>query len=305
MLQFGLGIVMPKKETKAKVAKVREIVELNPIITATSVAGRFEITDKALALLGLKPDSNIMFVSNYDQLLAAIENGMESLVEDCIEQGFDIKSGEGVKYLFDKYGVLYVTEGIERFKSDGTNMLAKPKKTKAELEEYLASQRTDLIVAKRTEIESRLVESGVISQIGEATEEQLLAEVNIKDVEVPFENARFGSKMSAISGSVQGTRTFTDSHLYKQLNVPEGHKMIFNIVSESEQYDLSNGFDNVTVPIYKLVLDKVMEVQKRVRKAKDVETSEEVVESEVETIEQGLFDDDNATDDGDFFEQFS
>lgn len=281
---------MQKKETKAKVAKVREVVELNPILTATSVGGRFEITDKAITLLGLAPDANVMFVSNYAEVLAAIENGMEELVNDCIEQGFDIKSSEGRMYLLKKYGALYITEGIERFKADGTNMLAKPKKSKAELEELLAAQRMDLIVTKRTEIESRLVEAGIINQVGEATDEQLLAEVNVKDVEVPFENAKFGSKMSAISGSVQGTRTFTDSTLYKQLIVPEGCKLIFNVTSESEQYPVNDGCKEVTVTLFKLVFDKCMEVQKRTRKAKegDVVTTEEV--NEEAPVEQGLFD---------------
>lgn len=279
MLQFGLSAVVSKKAVKTsngeKVVKERQ--PLPAVITLTTVAGRFNITDAAMKVLGLQKADSILFVTNYDSILTAIATKDESITAIAIERDMDIDSDEFKNAMLKEFGKVYVTKGFPKFASDGTPIMGNERLTKKEKVDLLAIQLEDLIVSKRPEIAPRVVEAGKAMSVSEVTEEQIREFITPDDVVVPQVQQHQGAKISVVGSAVQ-LFNFSDATVYNQLSVgvPADHIAIYTIKPETTEYPISDGIKEIACTMFELELDGYKE--KIQKKAKSAASTEEVVE---------------------------
>lgn len=291
-LSFGLSAVIAKKSPKAvKESNATERKPLDPVITLVTTPGRFNITEAAMKQLDVTKGEHVLFVTNYEGILAAIAAKSEEVVAIAIQHDLDVDSIEFRDLMLKEFGKIYVTKGFLKFASDGKEIMSTIRLSKKEAEEQFAIQKADLCVTKRPEIAARVVEKGLAVSVSEVTNEQIEAEVNIKDINLPVEQAHFGSKISPVSSSAQ-LFTFSDSTVYGQLalNVPADHNAIFAIKPETTTYPLSNGVEEVECVMFELELKeyKAKQIKKSASKETVEGAVEEVANEEIASTEDQL-----------------
>ena len=230
-------------------------VAVEPQLVALSTLGGFRLTGPATKLLGIAPGDNVAFVSNVDQIDAAIAANDPTIVAFAEEQGLELGSAELAIAAHKEFDQWAVCKGYALYNSKGTPLTTKERLSLKDKEAIVKANFDEILASAMASDNAELVEA--LSREGISYEEQaeLLMSV-VEGREVPKYQ---GSKSANPSGmiGVGLNLNFTDSNVWNQLKVgveePTKINRVFDLlVDYTETIMLSNGYEDIKVTIIPL-----------------------------------------------------
>ena len=94
-------------------------VNVEPQVIATSTEGGFRITPPVSKALNVGHGENIMFITNVDNIDAAIASRNEELVAFCEEQGLEFGTPEATIAIHKEFDLWGIAKGIQEFDPKG------------------------------------------------------------------------------------------------------------------------------------------------------------------------------------------
>ena len=228
-------------------------VSYEPELVAGANAGSFRITPPVSKALLLQHGDNIMFVTNADNIDAAIRDKAPEVVEFCTANGLDIDSIEAAIAIHKEFDMWGIAKGIQEFDSKGNPKTTRERMTKADKVKYVDNHFEECLESARASENEELV--AALNRKG-ATEEELKA-VLIEAIQGD-EVAKYKGSKCANPASTTGTGvslTFTDSNVWNQLkadmgNTAEKLNRVFAIdVENLVDAEIFNGHENVAVKV--------------------------------------------------------
>ena len=228
-------------------------VSYEPELVAGANAGSFRITPPVSKALLLQHGDNIMFVTNADNIDAAIRDKAPEVVEFCTANGLDIDSIEAAIAIHKEFDMWGIAKGIQEFDSKGNPKTTRERMTKADKVKYVDNHFEECLESARASENEELV--AALNRKG-ATEEELKA-VLIEAIQGD-EVAKYKGSKCANPASTTGTGvslTFTDSNVWNQLkadmgNTAEKLNRVFVIdVENLVDAEIFNGHENVAVKV--------------------------------------------------------
>lgn len=228
-------------------------VSYEPELVAGANAGSFRITPPVSKALLLQHGDNIMFVTNADNIDAAIRDKAPEVVEFCTANGLDIDSMEAAIAIHKEFDMWGIAKGIQEFDSKGNPKTTRERMTKADKAKYVDNHFEECLESARASENEELV--AALNREG-ATEEELKA-VLIEAIQGD-EVAKYKGSKCANPASTTGTGvslTFTDSNVWNQLKADMGDtaeklNRVFAIdVENLVDAEIFNGHENVVVKV--------------------------------------------------------
>lgn len=228
-------------------------VSYEPELVAGANAGSFRITPPVSKALLLQHGDNIMFVTNADNIDAAIRDKAPEVVEFCTANGLDIDSMEAAIAIHKEFDMWGIAKGIQEFDSKGNPKTTRERMTKADKAKYVDNHFEECLESARASENEELV--AALNREG-ATEEELKA-VLIEAIQGD-EVAKYKGSKCANPASTTGTGvslTFTDSNVWNQLKADMGDtaeklNRVFAIdVENLVDAEIFNGHENVAVKV--------------------------------------------------------
>lgn len=222
-------------------------------LVAGANAGSFRITPPVSKALLLQHGDNIMFVTNADNIDAAIRDKAPEVVEFCTANGLDIDSMEAAIAIHKEFDMWGIAKGIQEFDSKGNPKTTRERMTKADKAKYVDNHFEKCLESARASENEELVAA---LNREEATEEELKA-VLIEAIQGD-EVAKYKGSKCANPASTTGTGvslTFTDSNVWNQLKADMGDtaeklNRVFAIdVENLVDAEIFNGHENVAVKV--------------------------------------------------------
>lgn len=226
-------------------------VTVEPQVIAVSTEGNFRITPAVSKVLGLQHGEYIMFLSNVDNIDAAIQNNAPEVVEFCEANGLELGSPEAMIAIHKEFDMWAVAKGIAEFDPKGNAKTGTERLTKNDKLKFV-SQNFEAML------------EGALEEADEETKDALSRDGITKDEQIdiltafvtPKEVAKFkGSKVASPSqtSGIGTALTFTDSNVWKQLKADMGEEAsamnrVFDVdVEDIQDITLSDGYKEVTV----------------------------------------------------------
>lgn len=249
-------------------------VTYEPQVIATSTDGGFRMTPIISKLLGIESGDNVMFISNVDNIDAAIQTDNEEILAFCEEAGLAPKSPEAILAIHKALDMWCVAKGIKEFDAKGNEKTCTERLTKKDRIKYATTNFDDMLAAATNSGNEELISA--LNAEGITRDEQIaiLAE-GVVGRELP----KFkGSKCANPAGltGIGTTLTFTDSNVWAQLKADLGEDATkFNRVYSVDvknilDLEVNNGFENVAVKAL-LLADYTDELPQRIGTKKDEE----------------------------------
>lgn len=222
-----------------------------PQLIAVSTEGNFRITPLVSKVLGIEHGENIMFLSNVDNIDAAIRENNEAILAFCEENGLEAGSPEALIAIHKEFDTFCIAKGVAEFDPKGNAKTSTERLTKNDKVKFVSAQFDAML-------------EQALDQADEETKDALTRDGITKDEQIDiltsFVQARElpkikGSKV-ANPGQLSGVGvalTFTDSNVWKQLKADMGEdatKMnrVFSIdIEDIQDVTLSNGYEEVVV----------------------------------------------------------
>lgn len=224
---------------------------VEPQVIAVSTEGNFRITSAVSKVLGVGHGDNIMFLSNVDQIDAAIINKDQLVIDFCEANGLEVGSPEAAIALHKEFDQWAVAKGVQEFDPKGNTKTGTERLTKNDKAKYV-SQNFDTMLEQALE-QGDDETKDALSRDGISKEEQI--DILIGFV-IPREVPKFKGSKTANPGGLTGAGvplTFTDSNVWKQLKSDMGEdgtkfNRVFDIDLENVQdITLNDGYKDVTV----------------------------------------------------------
>jgi len=222
-----------------------------PQVIAVSTEGNFRLTSIVSKVLGIGHGDNIMFLSNIDQLDAAIREKDPSLVAFCEEAGLEIDSPEALIAIHREFDSWAIAKGVKEFDAKGLAKTTAERLSKGDKLKFVAQQFEAMLegalASDNEEVKAALSREGI------TPEEQ--ADILTAFV-IPKDLPKFKGSKLANPGGVTGpgtSLTFTDSNVWKQLKADMGEEAtalnrVFEIdLDNIQDVVMSNGYEEVTV----------------------------------------------------------
>lgn len=230
-------------------------VAVEPQLVALSTLGGFRLTGPATKLLGIAPGDYVGFVSNVDQIDAAIAANDPAIVAFAEEQGLELGSAELAIAAHKEFDQWAVCKGYALYNSKGTPLTVKERLSLKDKEAIVKANFDEILASAMASDNAELVEA--LSREGISYEEQaeLLMSV-VEGREVPKHQGSKSANPSGMTG-VGLNLNFTDSNVWNQLKVgveePTKINRVFDLlVDYTETIMLSNGYEDVKVTIIPL-----------------------------------------------------
>ena len=230
----------------------RQVVH-EPQLIATSTEGGFRITPIISKVLGIEAGDYVMFVSNVDNIDAAIRANDPEIVAYCEENGLEPQSPEAIVAIHSAFDMWGIAKGIKEFDAKGNPKMTTERLTKKDRARYVTNNFDTMLKAAMESGDEELV--AALSREGITAEEQI-------DILCPFVQARElpkyrGSKTANPAGltGVGVTLNFTDNNIWSQLKVNLGEEAtklnrIYDInIKEIVDSVTSNGYEEVPVKV--------------------------------------------------------
>lgn len=228
----------------------RQVV-YEPQVIATSTDGGFRITPIISKLLGVESGDNILFITNVDNIDAAIQNDNAEVVAFCEENGLAPKSPEAIIAVHKAFDLWAIAKGVQEYDAKGNPKTSTERLTKKDKMLYVSNNFEAIMEQAMASDNEELKASLNIEGI--TTEEQvsILAEL-VKGRELP----KFKGSKCANPAGLTGTNvtlTFTDSNVWAQLKADLGENAtkfnrVFNVdVNNIMDVEINNGYENVSV----------------------------------------------------------
>ena len=226
-----------------------------PQLVATTSAGGFRLTGAATKVLGIMPGDYIMFISNIDQIDAAISAKTPEVVTFAEENGYDVDSTELKIALHKEFDTWAIAKGIALYDSKGIPQTTKQRLTVKDKEAIVRANFDEILDKALSSGNEELVSA--LTHDGVTVDEQVsVLAATVEGKELP---KYWGSKCANVSGmtGVGVTVTFADSNVWSQLRTDIDDDSRLNRVfelktDEVETILVNNGFEEVKVPILPL-----------------------------------------------------
>lgn len=224
---------------------------LEPQLIAVSTEGNFRITPAVSKVLGLGHGENIMFLSNADQIDAAIVAKDASVIEFCTEAGLEFGSPEAAIALHKEFDEWAIAKGIQEFDPKGNVRTGTERLTKNDKAKFVGANFDAMLEGAMADGDAETKDA--LSREGITKEEQIdILSAFVTPREVP----KFKGSKTANPGGLTGSGTsltFTDSNVWKQMKVDMGDtanqfNRVFDIdIDNIQDIVLNDGYKNVTV----------------------------------------------------------
>ena len=256
-------------------------VSYEPELVAGANAGSFRITPPVSKALLLQHGDNIMFVTNADNIDAAIRDKAPEVVEFCTANELNIDSMEAAIAIHKEFDMWGIAKGIQEFDSKGNPKTTRERMTKADKAKYVDNYFEECLESARASENEELV--AALNREG-ATEEELkavLIEAIQGDEVAKYKGSKCANPASTIGTGV--SLTFTDSNVWNQLKADMGDtaeklNRVFAIdVENLVDAEIFNGHENVAVKV--AVLGESKE-EKPIRIGKKADSSDDETAAE-------------------------
>lgn len=224
---------------------------LEPQVIAVSTEGNFRVTPAVSKVLNIGHGENIMFLSNVDQIDAAIVAKTEDVVNFCTEAGLELGSPEAMIALHKEFDQWAIAKGIQEYDPKGNTKTGTERLTKNDKAKFVSSNFETMLEQALADADD--LTKDALSRDGITKEEQIDI---LSGFVTPREVPKFKGSKAANPGGLTGagtSLTFTDSNVWKQLKADMGDNAtslnrIYDIDLENIQdITLSDGFKDVTV----------------------------------------------------------
>lgn len=224
---------------------------VEPQIIAVSTEGNFRITPLVSKALGLGHGDYIMFLSNVDNIDAAITNKAEEVIAFCKENGLEVGSPEAAIALHKEFDMWAIAKGIKEYDTKGNIKTTTERLTKKDKQRFVSQNFDDMMGAAMNEADEEIKEALTREGITKDEQVEILTSF-VKAREIPKYKGSKVANPAQITGP--GTSlTFTDSNVWKQLKADmkdDADKLnrVFDIdLEDIQDIEVFDGYNTVTV----------------------------------------------------------
>lgn len=196
----------------AVVGGQKKSINDKPQLIANSTVGKFTITSLVSKAMGIAVGENIQFVHNMDVLERAIQEGNEELKAVAAELGVDIETRDGQLAVIEACTQWGIIKGQPMVDAKGNAVMVSARLTEEEKRAYIKEHAAEILEANRDELVERVGNP-------DASDEELIAAVELDEVKYPKVPGFTGSKTASTSNStgVGLQLGFTDTNVWGQL----------------------------------------------------------------------------------------
>lgn len=243
-LKFGVNAVVSGQKSS--------VVNAEPQLLANSTNGKFTITAPVSKALSIAAGENVMFLNNIAGVEEAIQNKVADLVDWANENGVDLDTAEGQATALAEFTQWYIAKGELLYDQKGNPKMSSIRYTEEEKKELIAKNAEAIVEANRDALLARL-------GVEDATFEELVAAIEVDDVETPKFHSMSGSKTSTTSAAtgVGLQLGFTDTSIWNSLkaDLDADSRSKFNRVysvnlTDAEKVPYNNGYETVEITAY-------------------------------------------------------
>lgn len=224
---------------------------IEPQLIAVSTEGNFRMTAPVSRALSISNGEYVMFLSNVDNIDAAIAQKDPQIVEFCKVNELELGSAEAAIAIHKEFDAFAIAKGIKEFDTKGNVKSITERLTKNDKLKFVTQNFDEMLEAALTQADDATKDA--LSRDGVTKEEQM--EILTAFV-TPRELPKFkGSKVANPAGltGIGTSLNFTDSNVWKQLKVDLGDEAEkFNRSYDVDVEDLqdvviNNGYKDVIV----------------------------------------------------------
>lgn len=226
-------------------------VVVEPQLIATSTDGSFRITPPVSKVLGIQNGDYAMFLSNVDNIDAAIAGNDDAVVSFCEEQGLEVGSTEAAIAIHKAFDMWALAKGFVELDTKGNQKMCIERLSKKDRINFVKAHFDDMLEAAKEKADADT--KAILFDDDTPVEKKYeLLTIFVTSREIP----KFKGSKCANSAKMSGvgvTLNFTDSNVWKQLKADMGEdatKMnrIFTLDdSELQDIEVFDGYKNITV----------------------------------------------------------
>lgn len=227
---------------------------VEPQVIATSTEGGFRLTPAVSKALGIGHGDYVMFLSNVDNIDAAIAAKDAVVVAFCEEQGLELGSAEAAIAIHKEFDMWAIAKGIVEYDTKGNKKTCQERLSKNDKIKF-ATQNFEEMLTAALDAENGVDEEtrDELTREGVTKEEQI--EVLSRFVK-PREILKYKGSKAANPAGLTGAGTvvnFTDTNVWNQIKVDlkddaTKFNRVFDVdIEDLQDVTISNGYEDVTV----------------------------------------------------------
>lgn len=202
-VSFGFNAVVAGQKTSGN---------NEPQLIANSTKGKFTVTSPVTRAMGIAVGEYIQFVNNIDQIERAIQEGNDDVKAIANELGVDLSTREGQVAVVEACTQWAIVKGQPMLDKVGNPIMVSARLTEKDKRAYIAAHAEEALAAMRDTL---------IERVGnpDASDEELIAAIDLEEVEYPKVPGFTGSKTATTSNAtgVGLQLGFTDSNVWGAL----------------------------------------------------------------------------------------
>ena len=202
-VSFGFNAVVAGQKTSGN---------NEPQLIANSTKGKFTVTSPVTRAMGIAVGEYIQFVNNIDQIERAIQDGNDDIKAIADELGVDLTTREGQVAVVEACTQWAIVKGQAMLDKVGNPIMVSARLTEKDKRAYIAAHAEEALAAMRDTL---------IERVGnpDASDEELIAAIDLEEVEYPKVPGFTGSKTATTSNAtgVGLQLGFTDSNVWGAL----------------------------------------------------------------------------------------
>lgn len=248
---------------------------VEPQVIAVSTDGNFRITPPVSRVLGIGHGDYVMFLSNVDNIDAAILNKDSQIVEFCEANGLELGSPEAAIAIHKEFDMWAIAKGIVEYDPKGNMKTCQERLTKKDKIKFVSQNFDEMLEGAMAEADDETKDA--LSREGITKEEQMDI---LTAFVTPRELPKYKGSKAANPAQTTGAGTslnFTDSNVWKQMKYdmeePNKFNRVFDVdVEDVQTVVINNGY--VDVEVKALVLGEYTD-KEPARIGKDGEEAED------------------------------
>ena len=239
-VRFGFNAVVAGQKTNGN---------NEPQLIANSTKGKFTITAPVSRAMGIAVGEYIQFVNNISEIEAAIVAGNDDTKAIAEELGVDISTREGQLAVVEACTQWGIVKGKAMLDKVGQPIMVSARLTEDEKRAFIAANAEAILAANR---------DALIERVGnpEASDEELIAAVELDEIEYPKVPGFTGSKTASTSNAtgVGLQLGFTDTNVWGALKNDLGEdatkkNRIYKVLLDEAIRTTVDGSETVIYPI--------------------------------------------------------
>lgn len=243
-VSFGFNAVVAGQKTSGN---------NEPQLIANSTKGKFTVTSPVTRAMGVAVGEYIQFVNNIDQIERAIQDGNDDIKAIAEELGVDLTTREGQVAVVEACTQWAIVKGQAMLDKVGNPIMVSARLTEKDKRAYIAAHAEEALAAMRDTL---------IERVGnpEASDEELLAAIELDEIEYPKVPGFTGSKTASTSNAtgVGLQLGFTDSNVWNALKKDLGEdaekkNRIYKVLLEEA---VKTTVDGKEITIYPIEFDR-------------------------------------------------